>query len=125
MLARQKAETALKARDEFISIASHELKTPITSLKLQVQLAARALEKGDISFVQSDRYKRFILIADTQIERLSTLIEDMLDVSRLARGKLSRPRERIRFRRACKRSIREPLGSTQAIGHEGRTADSG
>src|SRR5687768_8426662 len=50
------SQKAIQARDEFLSIASHELKTPLTSLKLQVQMRKRNLLRGDISFLTPDRF---------------------------------------------------------------------
>lgn len=72
-----------KEKDEFLSIASHELKTPLTSIKAYVQLLERKLklehdsaEAGYVSKVQN------------QIEKLNTLISDLLDVSKIDNGKL-------------------------------------
>jgi signal transduction histidine kinase len=80
---------ALQQRDEFLSIASHELKTPITSLKLQVQLRKRYLQRGDLSVFSPQKVISLIQATETQLERLSRLVDDMLDISRIANGKLS------------------------------------
>lgn len=82
----KKLEEALKARDQFLSIASHELKTPLTSLKLQSQLALKnirthkefSLEKMMAMFLQTNEL----------VDRLTHLIDDMLDVARINTGKL-------------------------------------
>lgn len=72
-----------KRKDEFISIATHELKTPITSLQVFAQILQRKLEsKGDY---ESKQYSTRIA---TQVSRLTDLINDLLDVSRLQLGKL-------------------------------------
>lgn len=70
-------------KDEFISIASHELKTPITSLKAYTQLL-RSLHKrkGDES------YETFLLKMEEQVNRLTDLIADLLDVTKIQSGKL-------------------------------------
>jgi PAS domain S-box-containing protein len=83
-----KAQRAIGARDEFLSIASHELRTPVTSLKLQIQLLARSLRgEGRVPFsVESAATK--VEIAERQIERLATLIAALLDVSRIGAGQL-------------------------------------
>lgn len=75
-------ENAVNTRDEFLSIASHELKTPLTSLKLHTQLAIRHQDKPG-------RISKFLEQTDKQVHRLSVLIDDMLDISRIASGKLS------------------------------------
>lgn len=80
---------SLQARDEFLDLASHEFKTPLTSLKLQTQLFKRGLEKGEAKFLNSAEVRRLINQSEQQIDRLSMLIEDMLDVSRIRNGKLT------------------------------------
>ncbi len=81
-------QEATQVRDEFISIASHELKTPLTSLKLQTQLNQRMMkrENGEIP---RDRVNKLVENTDRQVDRLSRLVEDMLDVSRINTGKLA------------------------------------
>lgn len=82
-------QIALKQRDEFLSIASHELKTPMTTLKLQVQSRQRRLDRGDFSVYSPEKVASLLKMADTQINRLTRLVEDMLDISRIVNGKLS------------------------------------
>jgi PAS domain S-box-containing protein len=86
---------AVKARDEFLSIASHELKTPLTSLKLQIQFRKRNLTKGDSSFLSGEQLKKMIDGDEKQINRLTRLVDDMLDISRLSTGKLNLNYEEI------------------------------
>ena len=70
-------------KDEFISIASHELKTPLTSVKGYVQLLERSIDKGDLVTV-----KRHLQKAQAQLEKLNDLIADLLDISKIESGKL-------------------------------------
>ncbi|WP_316810584.1 hybrid sensor histidine kinase/response regulator [Pedobacter heparinus] len=77
---RKKAE---RKKDEFISIASHELKTPLTSVKGYVQLLSRSIDKGDIPTV-----KKHLAKAQVQLEKLNELIADLLDISKIESGKL-------------------------------------
>ena len=77
---RKQAE---RKKDEFISIASHELKTPLTSVKGYMQLLERNLDRGDIATV-----KRHLDKAQIQIEKLNDLIADLLDISKIESGKL-------------------------------------
>ena len=71
--------------DEFLSMASHEMKNPVAGIKLNVQLAARRLEAG----VEGVRRARDLLErTERQLARLSRLVEDLLDVSRIQAGKL-------------------------------------
>src|SRR5215208_2888239 len=70
---------AVKARDEFLSIASHELKTPLTSLQAHVQMALRAVRKEGRS-EQAPLTKR-LEAAEQASKRLVHLIDGLLDVS--------------------------------------------
>ncbi|MGE4232625.1 MAG: MASE1 domain-containing protein [Bacteriovoracia bacterium] len=73
---------ALRIRDEFLSIASHELKTPVTALKLQLETAKRR-------FPGPDLLQRSLDNSGRQIDRLTKLIDDLLDVARIQSGKLA------------------------------------
>lgn len=79
---------AITARDDFLSIASHELKTPLTSLQLQNQMMMRKITK-DEEPVSVDDWKSFLKRDFKQLERLGRLINDMLDISRINSGNLS------------------------------------
>jgi signal transduction histidine kinase len=84
--------SAIGARDEFISIASHELKTPLTALKLRLgsaERAARRLPSLDGGNPQADKLLRALAAAGTTADRLDALIDDLLDVSRLTAGRLA------------------------------------
>lgn len=70
-------------KDEFISIASHELKTPLTSVKGYIQLLERLPEVKE-----NERMKNFIGKANYQIAKLGDLINDLLDVSNIESGKM-------------------------------------
>lgn len=89
------ARKAILARDEFLSIASHELKTPLTPLKLQLQMLARQIRKNDTDSFNSEKVIKIIESSDKQMERLSKLIEDLLDVSRITSGKLNLNLEKV------------------------------
>lgn len=94
MLAGALAErrAAIRARDEFISIASHELKTPLTALKLRLGSglrAARRLSELDGAGAQLDKLVRAVTAADGTADRLDALVDDLLDVSRLTAGRLA------------------------------------
>jgi signal transduction histidine kinase len=83
-------QKALKSRDEFLSIASHELKTPLTSLKMQIQITNRLKEKkGDDVAYSKENMERFLAHTDRSVERIIHLVNDMLDISRVATGRLS------------------------------------
>jgi len=70
-------------KDEFISIASHELKTPLTSMRGYVQLLDRAL-RGE----QNVKVQKYMDRVQGQLDKLSTLVADLLDISKIDNGKL-------------------------------------
>ncbi|WP_437569942.1 PAS domain S-box protein [Sorangium sp. So ce542] len=79
-------EEAVEVRDEFLSIASHELKTPLTALLLQVESLRRALRLGQAS-QDAARLDAKLSTMHRSVFRLSDLVNELLDVSRIsARG---------------------------------------
>ncbi|MBC7537308.1 MAG: GAF domain-containing protein [Bacteriovorax sp.] len=88
-------QDSIKARDAFLSIASHELKTPLTSLTLQSQMRRRQLIKGNTEAFALEKLKLMFESDIKQLERLNHLIDDMLDISRMRLGRLSLKKERI------------------------------
>lgn len=82
-------EEAIKTRDDFLSVASHELKTPLSSLKLQAQQIQKLYAKEKYDELTLPRLKKFVDLTDKQVERLDRLVEDMLDISRIRSGKLA------------------------------------
>lgn len=84
---------ALFYRDEFLSIASHELKTPLTSIKLQSQLFKRMVARKDPLVYHPERLDRIMDQTDRHVTRLVRLVDDMLDISRIRTGKLSISKE--------------------------------
>lgn len=82
--ATRKAEHLESQKDEFVAIASHELKTPLTSIKALNQILAEKMDsKGNVL------YESFFRKMDNQIQRMENLINDLLDVSRIRSGKLT------------------------------------
>jgi len=76
------AQTAVRLRDEFLSTASHELRTPVTTIQLVIQSLTRGLHEGKPS-ISTDK----LAVASRQTERLATLINQLLDVARIESGR--------------------------------------
>ena len=72
-----------KKKDEFISIASHELKTPLTSIRGYIQLLERLINKEG-----NENLKPYISKVSSQINKLGDLVSDLLDISNMESGKM-------------------------------------
>jgi signal transduction histidine kinase len=79
------SQQAIRARDEFLSIASHELRTPLTGIKGYAQILLRAQIRGQLD---DDRLERSLATIDEATDRLTALVDDLLDVSRIRTGHL-------------------------------------
>jgi len=89
---RAEAEAAVHAQDEFLSIASHELRTPVAAVKATAQLTQRAMQRGTLDPARLERHLDSI---ERAANRLGSLVEDLLDVSRLRTGHLELRRQRL------------------------------
>jgi len=103
VLARREVEAlasdlqkALQIRDDFLSVASHELKTPLTSLQLQLQLLWRSLPETGPDGQPHPARKR-IEATRRPAERLHQLVNNLLDVSRIRAGRLALEHETVDF----------------------------
>ena len=85
------ATQAVKARDELLSVAGHELKSPLNALQLQIHLLARMARDAMSADGFAERAER----AARAGQRLGLLIDDLLDVSRLSSGRLGLKREEM------------------------------
>jgi two-component system CheB/CheR fusion protein len=81
--AESEIQESLRKRDEFLSIASHELKTPLTTIKIALQLIHSLIEEADYI-----RVKDYILKCDKNIDRQVRLVNELLDISRIDSGKM-------------------------------------
>jgi PAS domain S-box-containing protein len=90
--ARREAENALRARELFLSVAAHELKTPLTSIMGQAQLFLRRAEReGQLS----ERDLRALRTINLQVSRLNKIVLSLLDISRIESGQLSIERSSV------------------------------
>jgi PAS domain S-box-containing protein len=80
------AQEAIRVRNEFLSVASHELNTPVTSLRGYAQLLGRQIDKGQV--VDSERALRALKAIEQQSIKLGQLINQLLDISRIESGRL-------------------------------------
>ena len=80
---------ALSARDSFLSVASHELKTPLTTLRLQADMLMRLEDE------LPTKARTKVVRVSRQVERLNELVTELLEVSRLTAGRLELHTERV------------------------------
>jgi signal transduction histidine kinase len=84
-LSRRRVEHMVQMRDQFLSLASHELKTPLTALLVHVELMQRRAEHDNRL---NERHRRSLGVIESQSRRLARLVNALLDVSRLQYGNL-------------------------------------
>lgn len=80
-------EAAIQVRDEFLSVAAHELKTPLTGLRATAQIITRKLRTSDLSLPAW--LNNGLQVIDDQSNRLARLVGQLLDVTRLDQNKIS------------------------------------
>lgn len=82
----QAAQAAIRLRDDFLQVAAHELRTPVTVLRMQAQLLLRRLQQGTVDRAQ---LLQSYTVLSGHSERLGQLISRLLDISQLQGGKLA------------------------------------
>ncbi len=79
-------------KDDFVNMASHELKTPLTSMKIYIDLLTKRIKQS-----QDNKSIKILKNIENQTEKLQELVNDLLDVSRLQTGKLMFTKEQFRL----------------------------
>lgn len=98
---------AERLRDEFISVVSHELRSPLTPIRGFSQIVARDLQKEG----GHQQHVDWLLMLQRHVDRMTRLVDDLLDVSRLRAGRLQIRRDPADLVRLC-RSIVESRNAT-------------
>ncbi|WP_233583098.1 PAS domain-containing protein [Corallococcus sp. CA053C] len=102
----REAEEAIRIRDDFMSIAAHELKTPLTPLKLHLQMLKGQADAGHVVA------PRHVDKALAQLARLSVLVNDLLDTSRIQAGKLELTTEPFPLRELIREVLSDFRGTS-------------
>jgi len=100
----QEAQQALRLRDQFLSIAAHELKTPLTALLGNTQLIQRRIAR---THTFTERDQRVLQVINQQSQRLSRMVEALLDISRIRGGTLSIERTSVDLSALAERLVDE------------------
>jgi signal transduction histidine kinase len=106
-LANRKLEEADQMKDQFLSIASHELKTPVTSIRGHAQLTIRRLEKQKDASPEMAEIGATLKKINDQTTRLTTLIDDLMDVSSIRAGKLELRKQKSDLRNICREVVED------------------
>ena len=106
----QQAQDAIRIRDQFLSIASHELKTPLTSLFGHAQLLDHRTARMEIL---PERERRSVRVIVDQASRLNTMIADLLDISRIELGQLRIEREPLDLATLTQQVVEEAIPSLE------------
>jgi two-component system, LuxR family, sensor kinase FixL len=103
----RKARDEVRERDEFLSVASHELRTPVTALQLQLQLLQRAAARSaqELPALLGTKVEAL----ERQTRRIALLVNELLDVSRMRLGKLQLHPEELDLADVARETI-EHLG---------------
>ena len=91
----REAVDAIRARDEFLSVASHELRTPLSTLQLQIQMLLKPPRHSPQAVLSREQMQPKLEMAFKQIERLTRLIEELMDISRITAGRLRLEPEKV------------------------------
>lgn len=107
----KEASDAIRARDEFISMASHDLRGPLSTLRLQLQTMLGEANRRPEHTLSNEELVKKLSVLNRQADRLLYMMDSLLDVSRMAAGRVS-----MRERRCDLRSVAQE--STARLGEE-------
>ncbi len=96
--ARAQAERALLAKDQFLAMLGHELRNPLAPIVTALDLLRANRPKGDLA-------GREYAVIDRQVKHLTALVDDLLDVSALTRGKIELRREAVEMSRLLDQAL--------------------
>ncbi|HZX41848.1 MAG TPA: HAMP domain-containing sensor histidine kinase, partial [Myxococcaceae bacterium] len=84
----EEAQEAIRLRDEFLSVASHELRTPLTPLNLKLGIMRRVAEQAGEGTLPAAQVAADVGVTARHVQRLTNLVDHLLDVTRIRAGKL-------------------------------------
>lgn len=87
-LREEALQQAIQARDQFLTIAGHELKTPLTNLHMQIQLRQRDLQRNYPSSFTPEKIAAGLAEQLSYVRRLNQLVDNLLDATQIAEGRL-------------------------------------
>jgi signal transduction histidine kinase len=117
-LESQQAElrNAVATRDEFLSIAAHELKTPLTTLRLQMEYLKRSAQLEGLHNIPPDKLAKMLETSDRQVDRLSKLIDNLFDTTKITSGLLDLELDEVDLSEIIKEVVDRFSGQLQVSG---------
>ena len=109
---------AVRIRDDFLHVASHELRTPLTPLLLKLEHMDRIVR----SYPESEALRRHLTTAQRQVLRLSGLVNDLLDVTRLASGRFELSCSRVSLADLVRAAVEQSALEAERAGCELRVS---
>jgi len=91
----REAQEALTARDEFLSMASHDLRSPLTSLRLQLQAVRRNLPPDSAGPSSMEKLAARVESMERQTDRMLHMMDALLDISQMTAGRLELKRQKV------------------------------
>src|SRR6185436_1951856 len=107
--ARAEAEAATRAKDEFLAMLGHELRNPLAPIVTALQLMKL---RDDTQFTREHQ------IIERQVQHMMSLVDDLLDVSRISRGKVELRRRRVDARNAIAKALELASPLIEQRGHQ-------
>jgi PAS domain S-box-containing protein len=98
--ANERLREADRAKNEFLAVLSHELRNPLAPIKNSLYILGRAAAGGE-------QARRAQAIVARQVDQLSRLVDDLLDVTRIARNKLALQRSRLELGQLVRRTLED------------------
>jgi signal transduction histidine kinase len=109
----REAQEAARVREEFLSVAGHEMRTPLTSLQFLLHTIQKRFESG-----QPEKAIEGLVRARAQLQRLSQLTEELLDVTRIVAGRLTLELEEVDLAELAREVAEQQRDSAARTGSE-------
>lgn len=110
----QKLASEVMSRDDFISMAAHDLRSPLSSLLLNIQLNREMAQDKEV--MQSDKLHEIFKKLEGQVKRLGSLIDNLLDVTRISSEKLTLARKRTSLSEVVKTALDQAVSEMNRTG---------
>jgi signal transduction histidine kinase len=106
----QELREAMAVRDEFLAMLGHELRNPIGTMTTALHLMSQPETGADP--------QRFLAILNRQMRSLTRIVDDLLDVARITRGKVALARDRLDLREVARQCVMALADDIRAAGHQ-------